>query len=292
MLDRLSPIAPRSAISYGQVAHWRGVPREHSFAYPIFSFLLDLDELDSMSFRSRLFGVNQWSVFSIYNADYLSGYGTLREKVERLLCQHGGISAPARITLITMPRFFGYIFNPVSFFACFDCEDKVIALITEVHNTFGEAHIYPLVCEPSSLPFAWKFPKEFFVSPFFDLRGEYWLSLESVADNLSIRVDLHRDAQCVFSATLQGSSRPLTLGTLTRTIISYPFTSFLTMPRIHGQALQLFFRVGACPFEKPNVRHPCTIRSRPNVIHRARLAFLSLLRRMRISCSRQDSPSS
>jgi DUF1365 family protein len=274
---------PRSAISYGEVAHWRAVPKEHSFSYPIFSFLLDLDELEAMSFRSRLFGVNRWSVFSIVYADYLSGKGTLREDVERVLREQGREHMPARITLITMPRFFGYVFNPVSFFACFDAEDRIIALITEVHNTFGEAHIYPLTCEPTSVPVEWKFPKEFFVSPFFDLQGEYSLCVESVASELSIRVDLAREGQRVFSATLRGSARPLTLGRLMQTLIRYPLTSLLTMPRIHGQALRLFFRVGACPFEKPQPHHPCTIRSRQNIIHRARLALLSLLRKARES---------
>jgi len=159
----------RSSIAFGEVAHWRAEPRQHSFSYPLFTFQFDVDELDTPATLSSLvssyfLGVNSRAIFSVRADDYLRGPGGFRERV-------GARERPHRITLITMPRYFGYVFNPVSFFACFDSEERVVAFITQVNNTFGETHVYPLVCEPAPLPNLWRFSKEFFVSPFFDSEG-------------------------------------------------------------------------------------------------------------------------
>jgi DUF1365 family protein len=243
--------------------------------------MLDLDELEEISIAPRLFGVNRRAVLSIWNRDYLKGEGALRSKVEALLREQGVDPSPARITLVTMPRYFGYVFNPVSFFACFDAAGRVLGLITEVHNTFGEAHLYPLVCEPAEMPVVWRFPKEFFVSPFFDVEGGYRVTLEQAGEDLSIRVDLEKDENVVFSGSLIGRGSPLTRSAVLKLLWRYPITSLLTMPRIHHQALKLFFTVGACPFEKPRPSHPYTIRSQQNMLHRARLALLAWFRRCR-----------
>jgi cyclopropane-fatty-acyl-phospholipid synthase len=241
----------RSKISWGEVAHWRASPKPHSFSYPIFTFELDLDELQGLAVAPRIFAQDRCALFSIRTDDYLEGGGTLRERVERVLREHGQLSRPHRITLITMPRYFGYVFNPVSFFACFDADDKAIGFVTQVNNTFGETHIYPLVCEPASLPVEWRFPKEFFVSPFYDVSGEYSVRLEREGEALSVRVDLHREGALEFSAT---------------------------MPRIHLQAIKIYFGAQATPEPRPCPLSRYTIHSRQTIIHRARLGLLWLLR--------------
>jgi cyclopropane-fatty-acyl-phospholipid synthase len=242
---------------------------------------LDVDELESKTLDSALFGYNCWRICSVWARDYLTGTESLRSRVESIVQRHGVREAPARITLVTMPRYFGYVFNPVSFFICFDSSDSVVACITQVHNTFGECHIYPLVCDPSSIPVSWRFDKKFFVSPFFDSQGEYALTLRGEGHHLTIQVDLHKGPKQVFSATLDGSAVRLSKTNLFKALARYPFALLLTMPRIHMQALALFFRARAQPFLKPKPSDPYTIRSNQNSIHRARLTLLSLLRRVR-----------
>lgn len=271
----------RSRIVWGEVAHWRRAPKEHSFSYPVFSFEFDVDELETLSVGPRLVAYEKRAVFSVRNADYLSGEGTIREKVERVLREHGRPERPARITLITSPRYFGYVFNPVSFFACFDSNEKVIGLITQVNNTFGDTHVYPLVCEPSSIPVQWNFSKGFFVSPFFNMEGTYEVALEGEGERVRVRVDLHKDGEKAFAATLAGEGQELTPGAVWRTLRKFPITSLLTMPRIHGQAMQLYFKAHANVYSRPTPTSSYTIRSRQNIIHRARLALLSVLRRAR-----------
>ncbi|MEN9847114.1 MAG: hypothetical protein RIS36_2261 [Pseudomonadota bacterium] len=271
----------KSRVVWGTVAHWRKSPREHSFTYPVFSFAFDVDELATLAIAPRLMALDKRAIFSVRSADYLAGEGSLRDKVERVLEQQGCHEKPARITLVTSPRYFGYVFNPVSFFACFDSSDRVLGLITQVNNTFGDTHLYPLVCSPSEMPTVWRFSKDFFVSPFFNMEGTYQVALESEGEALSIRVDLHKEGEKVFGAKLRGEGRPLSRRQVLTTLRKFPITSLLTMPRIHGQARSLYFKAHANVYTRPEPTSSCTIRSKQNIIHKARLGLLSLLQKAR-----------
>jgi cyclopropane-fatty-acyl-phospholipid synthase len=242
---------------------------------------LDVDELERLVIGPRLFAFNKKAVCSVWTSDYLIGEGSLRQRVEGSIGQQGVTERPSRITLVTMPRLFGYVFNPVSFLICFDAQGKVIACVTQVNNTFGETHLYPLVCSPSAMPVTWQFPKKFFVSPFFDTEGNYTVILGDEGKRLSVQVDLEKQGSRVFSAILEGEAKPLTRLNLITTLAVFPLTQLLTMPRIHLQALFLFFKVRATPFLKPKPSDPYTIRSQQNIIHRLRLGLLSLLRASR-----------
>jgi DUF1365 family protein len=245
---------------------------------------LDVDELESGHHTSFLFGYDSKRFLSVRGTDYLRGDGSLRRKVERELTQQGVDESPHRITLVTMPRLCGYIFNPVSFFICFNSEGALVGCVTQVHNTFGEAHIYPLVCAPKQLPVEWRFSKSFFVSPFFDAKGDYRVAVVNEGKRLHVEVDLFKCGRQVFASSLQGASSALTSANLLKTLIRFPFALLLTMPRIHLQALVLFLRVRVTPVVKPAPLSPYTIRSQQNSIHKARLWLLSQMRRIR----RQD----
>jgi len=284
--QQLEGQARRSSIVCGQVSHWRATPRQHSFVYPMVTLQLDVDELTDLSIGPRLFAFDKKALCSVWTSDYLCGEGVLRERVEDSIRKQGVAVRPSRITLVTMPRLCGYVFNPVSFLVCFDAHDKVIACVTQVNNTFGETHLYPLVCAPSEMPVTWRFPKGFFVSPFFDTNGHYTVIVRAEGAKLSMQVDLERDGSRVFSAVLEGASKPLTRLNLLVTLVRFPLTQLLTMPRIHLQALFLFFKAKATPFIKPVPSDPYTIRSQQNIIHRLRLRLLSVLRASRQSQDR------
>lgn len=271
-------LAKRSKIAWGEVGHFRFTPKRYGFSYPLFTFELDLDELENLSISPRLFAHNKRALLSIRSRDYLEGEGSLRDKVERILRAQGVGERPDRITLMTMPRFCGYIFNPVSFFACFDSEGRVVGLITQVNNTFGESHVYPLVCKPSQMPVTWRFAKDFFVSPFFDREGEYTVVLESEGEKVGVLVELTREGERSFSAFVRGEAQGLTAGRIVHTLLRFPLASILTMSRIHLHALVLYFKVGLTPYIKPSADSNNTIHSRQNIIHRARLWLLALLR--------------
>jgi DUF1365 family protein len=280
----------RSSIVTGKVYHSRMLPRRHEFSYPMVVMQLDIDQLEAGDDNSLIFGYKKWRLLSIWTADYLRdlSFGaasgslntksSLRERVEAEISRQGVARMPERITLVTMPRICGYVFNPVSFFLCFNQHEQLIACVTEVHNTFGEAHIYPLVCEPQELPVEWRFPKDFFVSPFFDRHGEYRVVVENEGQKLKVEVDLFKSGIQVFASSLTGAARVLSVANILKTLISFPLALLLTMPRIHFQALILFFRERITPYTKPVPTSDYTIYSQQNIIHRARLRLLSMLR--------------
>lgn len=271
----------RSQIVVGSVYHWRKLPKQHSFSYPVVTLALDLDELQGMTLAPALFAYNQRAILSVNSGDYLGSSGTLREKLERVLFQHGIAEAPSRITIFTAPRYFGYVFNPVTFFACFDRHEKLVGLITQVNNTFGESHVYPLVCQPNDLPFTWRFGKDFFVSPFFSVDGDYEVIFESEGSSPSIGVNLSRDGEVIFKASLKGVGIPFSRSNLLKTLIKFPINLLLTMPRIHWQALILFFKTGVSVYRRPQPSSVYTIKSKQNIIHKARLGLLTLMGRYR-----------
>ncbi len=59
-----------SALYVGRVMHRRTRPRPHALAYRVFWVLLDLDEIDALDGRLRLFSRDRANVFSFRTADY------------------------------------------------------------------------------------------------------------------------------------------------------------------------------------------------------------------------------
>src|ERR1700728_3293227 len=133
----------RSALYVGAVTHRRLRPRAHSLRYAAFWMLLDLDELDALDERLRLFSRGRFNAFSFYDSDH--GNETrepLRAQIERHLADAGIAFDGGAIRLLCMPRIFGYGFNPLSIYFCQRGDGALAALLYEVRNTFGEPHSY------------------------------------------------------------------------------------------------------------------------------------------------------
>ena len=79
-----------------------------------------------------------------------------------------GLKAPIR--LLTHLRYFGYVFNPVSFYYCYRSDGELTCIVAEITNTpWSERHAYVLAVEdarPRGRSLHWSFAKAFHVSPF------------------------------------------------------------------------------------------------------------------------------
>jgi len=64
------------------------------------------------------------------------------KNIKKKLDENNIISKDIRIKLLCYPRIFGYVFNPLSVFFIYDINNKLIAILYEVKNTFGEQHTY------------------------------------------------------------------------------------------------------------------------------------------------------
>lgn len=272
-----------SRIFHGETTHRRRHPTRHAFRYPMFWFAIDLDELARLDREVAFFGYNRRSVATIHDRDYGGTRpGTIRDKIECRLREAGVPGQLHRITLLTIPRILGYVFNPVSFYLCDDRSGRLMALCAEVRNTFGEMHHYvslPEDVDPGAASNRFVFSKEFYVSPFFDTDGCYEVHLEQTGERFQLTVRLVRKQQLVFVAAMRGRGRSFTTSALVRTLFRYPVFAATIMLRIKWQAAQLYFRRRLTFVRKPEPTHPSTSagvrtsmwhRLRRWIIHRAR----------------------
>lgn len=260
-------LKPSGLLFQGYVEHARFTPCEHRFRTGVHFYAFDVSALEQLDVQVKGFGFNRFAPVSIRNEDYLSpGTEALSKKLVPWLEKAGITETPARIWLVTSARWFGKIFNPVSFYVTEDAEGTPTALISEVNNTFGDRHIYSEPLEKSDgIPQA-SHAKEFHVSPFNDMEGQYRFTYRRDGEEIYIGVDLYREGEKILEAWMEGEGEPLTSDTLWKTALRHPFRPWLTMPRIVWQAILLKYKRKLMVFKRPEPSHPHTIRSRHHPI--------------------------
>ena len=148
-----------------------------------------------------------------------------------------------KIMLLTHLRTFGYIFNPVSFYFCFDEVNNPICVICEVGNTFGEMKIYFL--DTATLDkdeFKTRQKKYFYVSPFSELDIEFDFKLSIPQEKLNIQIDDYKEKQKFFASKLTGIKKNISNKILFWYTLRFPFITLQVIFLIHYQALKLFLR--------------------------------------------------
>jgi len=236
-----------SAIYFGWLRHRRFAPREHSFRYPLFLAYLDLGELDSV-FRGRwLWSTRRWAVARFDRRDHLGDPGiTLDAAVRDLVHSRTGRRPSGPIRLLTHLRYFGYCFNPVSFYYCFDESGvKVETIVAEVNNTpWGERHCYVLD-NPQSVAHAqylrYRTQKAMHVSPFMPMALEYQWGFSVPGDRLAVHMSLHKEWK-LFDVTMALERRPIEGRSLAATLARFPFMTGKVIASIHWQALKLWLK--------------------------------------------------
>lgn len=253
----------KSQIFQGNIMHTRLKPVKHSFAYPVYFLSLDLSELDELDKSLWLFGYNKIKLISIHDQDYLSEtQGSIYTKIISLLSEKNCSDNINSIKLITVPRYFNYVFNPVSFFYCFRADNSLRCVVVEINNTYGETHLY--ILEQQSKPIGnyfahYTIKKDFFVSPFNDLKGDYQFLFSQNNNQIDISINLIKEDSQVFATRLWGKGVNLDSSNLLQTIFKYPFDTILTIPRITWEALNLKHTKGLKSYLKPKPTHSVTI---------------------------------
>lgn len=237
----------RSCLYECEVMHHRLAPKEHHFRYNIFMFALDLDELDLVAARVRGFSHNRRNLYEFRDRDHLTLAGgetsSLRQNLTAWLAL-GGIQFPAtgRITLVTLPRVLGYIFNPVSFYFCSDATGAPLCAVVQVGNTFRELKPYLLPTASADGAFRLVTPKHFYVSPFSALDLSFDFKLKVPSEHLEMHIDDRADGRRVLLSALTGRRVPLTTTRLAWLSLKYPFITLKVIFLIHWHALLLWSR--------------------------------------------------
>lgn len=256
-----------SRLFCGQLRHARTHQVEHSFAYSLHLYALDLDEVDRLAQESCWFGHNRIRPLALHDRDYLyPEIAPLADKVRRALLENGIDQTPCRIVLVTALRQFQYVFNPVSFFYCYDQDDRVFCILAQVNNTFGETHLYVLQNSTVGAE-TFETEKRFHVSPFFPRKGRYTFRLSPSTERLSLEIAYFLEGeQPALVASFTGEAQPLTPQTLRRTVCLHPLRAAMTFPRILWQAGRLYFEKRLPVYTKPEPCSPLTIRQLPPTV--------------------------
>ncbi len=254
--------ATNSAIYTGSVMHRRVRPRRHRLRYSIFSFLFDLDELDSLNSRLRLFSRNKFNLFSFYDDDFGFKKGQpLKLQIEDLLREAGLDPTGGPVRLLAIPRILGYAFNPLNVYFCYDKDGgALVAIICEVNNTFGERHAYVLVAEAQSASadgsMRWACAKKFYVSPFIGMDLTYDFRIAPPDEAVTIGIRGYNDEGTLITAVHSAHRVELSDHALARTIATHPLMAIKVIGGIHWEALKLWLKgVGLQKRPAPPEKH-------------------------------------
>ena len=224
-------IPAASAIYTGTVSHARRVPRAHAFSYRMYMLYLDLDELPGLGVRS----------FS--RSDFLGDpsrdlASEVRDRVEAEL----GFRPEGPVRLLTNLRSLGYVFNPVSFYFCFDAGGETLrAVVAEITNTpWKERHAYVLAGGPGGA-FA-VFDKKFHVSPFFPMEQTYEWRLDVPGGRLRVEMVNREKGAEVFRAGIVAERVEWSQGALRRAAWMQPLMAWKVHAAIYWQALRLWVK--------------------------------------------------
>jgi uncharacterized protein len=237
-----------SAFYAGRVMHQRLRPKRHRLRYRVFSLLLDLDEVDELAERLRLFSHNRFNLFSFYDRDYGAGTAEpLHRQVERHMRAAGIEPDGGPMRLLTMPRVLGYAFNPLSVYFCYRRTGTLAAILYEVSNTFHQRHSY-LIPVPEGADGKGEqsirqvCPKQFYVSPFLDMNLTYTFRTVPPGRRVGVAISGHDREGAIIVASLYAERLPLSDSRLALAFVTYPLLTLKVIAGIHWEALRIWLK--------------------------------------------------
>ena len=233
------------AIYQGIIIHQRSSPKKHSFTYKTNMLYLDLDKIKEAFSDNFFWSYNKPNFASFYRSDFYGDKNkTIKKSIQTLLLKKINLNHKGKVFLLTTIRFFGYSFNPVSFYYCFDETEKIQAIVTHITNTpWKEKYAYVHDCRNnSSMSKIFKFEKSFHVSPFMPMDINYNWVFTSPKDFLYVSMDNLLKNKLIFNATLKMTKRAWTAYTLNKILfLSIPM-SIKAIILIYFNALILFIK--------------------------------------------------
>jgi DUF1365 family protein len=242
-----------NALYEGWVGHRRLHPVEHSFRYRVFMAYLDLDAVPERVGAPWLWSTRHPALVRFRRADYLGDARIgLADAVRALVAERTGSRPRGPVRLLTNVRCLGHLFNPVSFYYCFDHHGEGLeAVVAEVTNTpWGERHAYVLGTLDERGAVRERVDKVFHVSPFMAMDHEYELCLTAPAQHLGVEIVSRRGGEVHFDASLQLERRALDPASLRRVLRRQPAPTLAIVARIYANAARLKLK-GAPYFSHP-----------------------------------------
>ncbi len=259
----------KSCIYEGTIRHRRFFPVRNEFCYRIFLVYLDLAELEAVFALHPLWSHRRPNIAWFRREDHFGDPAVpLDRAVRELVAERTGRRPGGPIRLMCHLRYFGFCFNPASFYYCWNAADtRVETIVVEIHNTpWGERHCYIMGAEENEHPLPdWRrhrFAKAFHVSPFIGMDIAYDWRFREPGARLNVHMIDTRAGSRLFDASLSLQRAEITRERLTRVLVGYPLVTVKVVAAIYWQALRLVLK-GAPFHPHPKTKRPGSGRSAP-----------------------------
>jgi DUF1365 family protein len=228
-------LAPTPSFVRAQVTHRRTRPFTYAFATSTPMWLVDIADPDAAFPR--------WlrRLASIRSEDHLAAEDgrPLPDKLRSYLDAQQVPWTAVHVLMLANARSFGYVFDPLTTYFCFDAEGLLEGVLAEVHNTYGERHCYPLDVVrrmPAQVD------KEFYVSPFFAVEGRYDIRTRLTGSRVAVGITLSQGDETVFSASVHGALEPASRSRVLRALARNPLPSHRVSALIRWHGVRLWLR--------------------------------------------------
>ncbi|WP_181802345.1 DUF1365 domain-containing protein [Streptomyces shenzhenensis] len=215
------------------ITHVRTTPLRYALRHRTYLWLVDPDRLPRLPPLLR-------PLARFDPRDHFTGdRPSIRAGLEDFLAAHGVSLDGGHVLMLTHARVFGYVFNPLTLYWCHGPDGELRCVVAEVHNTYGGRHSYLLTPDAAGSA---RTEKEFYVSPFFPVDGDYRMRLPRPGERLDLTVHLDRAGGRAFTATVRGDRRAATASALLRQALRHPWSPLAVSAAIRAHGIRLYLR--------------------------------------------------
>ena len=251
MIDNNQLNTTNSGLYQGVVRHRRFSPRYREFSYSLSLYGIDIDEIEALTKKHRLFGTRWYNPVRFCEKDYIkSELGDLKQRITNKVKSLGGQWNGSKIMMLAQCRSLGFYFSPINLYYCIDDDEQCRLMLAEVSNTpWNERHYY-LVNLQNTQPTA----KEFHVSPFMPINMDYHWRVKPIGKKAFVHLENHeqeKGGKKVFDATMALTKQPINTLGLVKAWLSLPFAVIKIMALIYWQALKIILQgIPFIPYQK------------------------------------------
>ena len=148
-----------------------------------------------------------------------------------------------KVFILTNLRNFGYVFNPVSFYYCYDKNGVFRVLFSEVNNTFLDQKMYyTLIDDENKEMFSSRQRKNYYISPFISHNNDLEWNFNIPKESFKMYINSLREGVATLKTCLDGERVEISNRRLFWIQLRYPLMTLRIIVLIHYQALKLFLK--------------------------------------------------